>query len=172
MRGERRGGWEPAGAQGSAARPPGAAAPRREPARPVPGQELTSCSAQRPMSTQRPVQQPMVPALSERRAPPEVRVVRRRCLRTPEQPPPGARPARPRLHRPAAAARSSRGRARAPPLLVSRADRGQDGEHDPSVWRGSLPPAVQVCFLGRGAGRAGGAGAEGRLQMVSGWKSV
>lgn len=56
---------------------------------------LTSCSAQRQMSEQRPVQQPMVPAASERRARREIRVLRRRCLPTPEQPPPGACPARP-----------------------------------------------------------------------------
>lgn len=98
----------------------------------------SSCSAQRQMREQRPEQQPMVPAASERRAPPEIRVVPRRRLPTPEWPPPGAGPARPRLARPAAAARCSRGQARAPPLLVSRAGRGQCGALDSSVCRGSL----------------------------------
>lgn len=56
---------------------------------------LTSCSAQRQMSEQRPVQQPMVPAASERRARPHTRVFRRRRLRTPGQPPSGAQPAGP-----------------------------------------------------------------------------
>lgn len=73
----------------------------------------SSCSAQRQMSEQRPVQQPMVPAASERRARREIRVLRRRCLPTPEQPPPGACPARPGpsspAPRPPPAARRSRG---------------------------------------------------------------
>lgn len=149
-------------AQGRATRRVPEAGGEGEGRRKEPGQELTSCSAQRPMSEQRPVQQPMVPAASERRAPPEVWVVRRRRLPTPERPPPGALwPARPGLARPAAAALFSRGRARAPPLLVSRAGRGQCGAHDPSVWLGSLRPAGQVCFLGRGS-RAGGEGADRR----------
>lgn len=79
-------------AQGRATRRVPAAGGEGEGRRREPGQELTSCSAQRPMSEQRPVQQPMMPAASERRAPPEVRVVRRRRLPTPERPPPGARP--------------------------------------------------------------------------------
>lgn len=84
--------------------------------------------------------------------------------RLPAAPPPdsGAAPygrstARPRLARPAAAARRSRVWTRAPPLLVSRAGRGQYGAQEPSVWPGSPPPTVRVRFLGRGS-RAGGAG--------------
>lgn len=114
------------------------------------------------MSEQRPLQQPMVPAASERRARPEIRVFRRRRLLTPEQPPTGGahRPAQARQHRgrrsPLAARRSGVW-TRAPPLLVSGAGRGQYGAPDPSVWRGSLPPTVRVRFLGRGslAGEAG-----------------
>lgn len=90
---------------GGSARPTrpasGAAVPRREPGGRAQGRgrsgfgargALTSCSAQRQMSEQRPVQQPMVPAASERRARPEIRVFRRRRLLTPEQPPTGAQP--------------------------------------------------------------------------------
>lgn len=100
--------------------------------------------------------------------------------RLPAPPPPGsgaaparhspARPAPAPARLPAAAARRGRVCTRAPPLLVSRAGRGQYGAHDPRVWRGSLPPAVRVRFLGRGS-RAGGAGG-GRQATDGEWVEV
>lgn len=86
---------------------------------------LTSCSAQRQMSEQRPVQQPMVPAASKRHARGEICVLRRRCSRLRSSPRPalaGPGPGSP-APRPALAALGVW--ASAPPLLVSRAGRGQ-----------------------------------------------
>lgn len=122
------------------------------------------------MSEQRPLQQPMVPAASERRARPEIRVFRRRRLRLRGSPLPAALPG-------PAQARQPRGRLaarRSPPLLVSGAGRGQYGAPDPSVWRGSLPPTVRVRFLGRGslAGAAGRGEGGGREATDGEWVEV
>lgn len=142
---------------------------------------LTSCSAQRQMSEQRPLQQPMVPAASERRARPEIRVFRRRRLLTPEQPPTGG------AHRPGPGSPAPRSplAARRSPLwgLDSRAAfvsfrGGQRSVRRAGPERLAGVPAshCEGPLLGEGkpGGRsgAGGEGAEGRLQMVSGWKCV
>lgn len=173
-----------AGAEGGArpARPaPGAADPPRKPGRPVPGPGAVRGWGARG------THQLQCAEADERAAPGAaahgaggVRAARAAGdPRLPAPPPPdsGAAPARrsparprPRLARPAAAARRGRVCTRAPPLLVSRAGRGQYGAHDPRVWRGSLPPAVRVRFLGRGS-RAGGAGG-GRQATDGEWVEV
>lgn len=170
------------GAGGSARPPPGAADLRRDPGRPVPGQGPV------PGRGARGTHQLQCAEADERAAPGAAAhgaggVRAARAARDPRPPAPlppdsGAAPAR-RLPGPARA-RPPRGRrpplgplgvrARAAPLLVSRAGRGQNGAHDPSVWRGSLPPTVQVCFLGRGS-RAGGAGG-GREATDGEWVEV
>lgn len=111
---------------------------------------LTSCSAQRQISEQRPVQQPMVPAASERRSRPEIRVLRLRCLLTPEQSPPGARQARP-----AAAARSCGGLGSRTAFVSFPGGQRSVPRAPAARLAGALPPTVRVCFLGKGS-RAGG----------------